>query len=105
TACEMAFAGALGVELDVPSLAALFAEELGVVLGVPADRADQVLDVLARHGLGDLARVVGRTTGDRRVRVAVDGEPLLDEPVRDLAQAWDEVSWRITSLRDNPACA
>ena len=25
--------------------------------------------------------------------------------VRELAQTWDEVSWRITSLRDNPACA
>ena len=35
--CEMAFAGAVGVELDVPSVGALFAEELGVVLGVPAE--------------------------------------------------------------------
>ena len=29
----------------------------------------------------------------------------IDEAVRDLAQAWDEVSWRISSLRDNPECA
>ncbi|MFL6167752.1 MAG: phosphoribosylformylglycinamidine synthase subunit PurQ, partial [Ornithinibacter sp.] len=29
----------------------------------------------------------------------------LDEPVRDLARAWDEVSWRIAGMRDNPACA
>src|SRR5690606_14816350 len=42
---------------------------------------------------------------DRRVRVRTAGEQVLDEPVRDLAQAWDEVSWRITSLRDNPECA
>jgi phosphoribosylformylglycinamidine synthase len=26
-------------------------------------------------------------------------------PLRDLHQAWDEVSWRIARLRDNPACA
>ena len=34
--CEMAFAGATGADLDVGSVAGLFAEELGVVLGVPA---------------------------------------------------------------------
>jgi phosphoribosylformylglycinamidine synthase len=26
-------------------------------------------------------------------------------PLRDLHQAWDEVSWRIAQLRDNPVCA
>jgi len=104
-ACEMAFAGAVGVELDVPSVAALFAEELGVVLGVPADDLEVVEDVLAAHGLGELAAVVGRTAPDRRVHVSVAGDQVLDEPVRDLAQAWDEVSWRIAALRDNPACA
>ena len=103
--CEMAFAGAVGVELDVPSVAALFAEELGVVLGVPADDLEVVEEVLAAHGLGELVAVVGRTASDRGVHVSVAGEPVLDEPVRDLAQAWDEVSWRIAALRDNPACA
>ncbi|GAA1173971.1 phosphoribosylformylglycinamidine synthase [Ornithinimicrobium humiphilum] len=104
-ACEMAFAGAVGVELEVGSVPALFAEELGVVLGVPLDRVDAVTEVLGRHGLGDLATTVGRTADERRVTVLVDGEPLLGEPVRELAQAWDEVSWRISALRDNPDCA
>jgi phosphoribosylformylglycinamidine synthase len=103
--CEMAFAGAVGAELDVPSVAALFAEELGVVLGVPADDLEVVEEVLAAHGLAALASTVGRTDTDRRVRVSVAGEPVLDEPVRDLALAWDEVSSRIAGLRDNPACA
>ncbi len=105
TACEMAFAGALGLELEVPSVAALFSEELGVLLGVPVERLADVLDTLAAQGLEDLVSVVGRTTDDRRIQVAVGGEAALDEPVRDLAQAWDEVSWRISRLRDNPACA
>ena len=103
--CEMAFAGAVGVELDVPSVAALFAEELGVVLGVPADDLAVVEEVFAAHGLAGLVSTVGRTATDRRVRVSVAGEPVLDESVRDLAQAWDEVSSRIAALRDNPACA
>ena len=103
--CEMAFAGALGVELDVPSVAALFAEELGVVLGVPADDLAAVEEVFAAHGLAELVSRVGRTASDRRVHVTVAGEQVLDEPVRDLAQAWDTVSSRIAVLRDNPACA
>ena len=150
TACELAFAGSTGVELDVPSVAALFSEELGVVLGVATSDAARVLAVLADHGLGELSRAVGRTIADRRVQVLVSTssttrtpnpaqhadpaqlvstssttrnpnpaqhanlarlvEPvetttLLDEDLHDLAQAWDEVSWRIATLRDNPECA
>ncbi len=104
-ACEMAFAGAVGVDLEVPSVAALFAEELGVVLGVAADDLAVVEEVLTGHGLADLTSVVGRTAPDRRVRVTVAGQPAIDESVRDLAEAWDEVSWRIAARRDNPACA
>ena len=29
----------------------------------------------------------------------------MSKPLRELQQAWDEVSWRIARLRDNPACA
>ena len=105
TVAELAFAGGCGAQIDVPSVAALFAEELGAVLEVPADRADAVLGVLGSHGLGELSRVVGRPSAERRVRVTVAGEALLDESVRDLARAWDEVSSRIATLRDNPACA
>lgn len=111
-ACEMAFAGATGLELEVRSVAGLFAEELGVVLGVAADDVAAVDEVLAAHGLADLTAVVGRTATDRRVRVSIASQPsgipggvVLDEPLRELAQAWDEVSWRISALRDNPACA
>lgn len=105
TLAEMAFAGAVGVEADVADVAALFAEELGVVLGVPAGRSDEVLELLARHGLGEVSTTVGRATAERRVRVTLGGAPALDEGVHELAQVWDEVSWRIAALRDNPACA
>ena len=103
TAVEMAFAGGTGVTVDVPTVASLFSEELGVLLGVTD--ADRVLAVLAEHGLGGLSRVVGSTVADRQVSVTMDGEEVLAEDVLDLAQAWDEVSWRIAALRDNPECA
>ncbi len=104
-ACEMAFAGATGLELEVSGVSALFSEELGVVLGVAERDVPLVLDVLASHGFGAVSRVVGRTADDRHVRVDIVGEEVLDEDVFDLAQAWDDVSWRIAALRDNPECA
>jgi phosphoribosylformylglycinamidine synthase len=103
--CEMAFAGATGAEISVSRVAALFSEELGVVLGVAEADAARVLALLGDHGLGALSQVVGHTAEDRRVRVDILGDALLDEDVTDLAQTWDEVSWRISALRDNPECA
>jgi phosphoribosylformylglycinamidine synthase len=126
--CEMAFAGSTGVQLDVRSVPELFGEELGVVLGIEPEDESRVLEVFARHGLGEVSRVVGRTTDERRATVVLTaalrdappflggssgtvpdtgapGTVLIDEPLRDLAQAWDEVSWRIAALRDNPDCA
>ena len=105
TVCEMALRVGWGVDVTVGSREALFAEELGVVLGVPLERAEEALDLLAVHGLGDLSSRVGVATAERRVRVRIGESVALDESVHDLAQAWDEVSWRISRLRDNPACA
>jgi len=75
------------------------------VLGVGEGELTTVRAVFAAHGLGELVSVVGRANPERRLRVTVGGKAALDESVRDLAQAWDEVSWRIAALRDNPACA
>lgn len=114
--CELAFASGLGIDIDLTSLTrhdnregadarALFAEELGAVLAVPVERATEAVAVLRENGLGELTHVLGATTGSARVRVHGSTESLLDEPLGDLASAWDEVSWRISALRDNPECA
>ena len=102
-ACEMAFAGATGVSLEVPSVAALFTEELGVLLEVPTASLEAASGVLRSRGL--LFSVVGKANSSRRVTVSIAGAPTIDESLRDLGQAWDEVSWRIARLRDNPECA
>ncbi len=105
-ACEMAFAGGTGLELEVDDVAALFSEELGVLLAVHPQNEAEVVQVLADHGLAELTSVVGLSTPDRRVHVrTAAGTELLNEDLRDLAQAWDEVSWRMAKLRDNPECA
>ena len=115
TVCEMAFAGRRGVRLDLASLVgdgareaaarALFTEELGVVVEVAPERLDEVLGILGAHGLGEVSHVVGTTGGDPSIDVALAGEVLVRGSLRELQQAWDEVSWRIAALRDNPDCA
>ncbi|MFN8080762.1 MAG: phosphoribosylformylglycinamidine synthase [Kineosporiaceae bacterium] len=108
--CEMAFAGGRGLDVYATTLPALFSEELGVVLEVPVideDVQDDVVhQLLHHHGLFEVAEHVADVAGHRRIRVLGDGlRPVLDESLHDLAQAWDEVSWRISRLRDNPECA
>ncbi len=123
--CEMAFASNCGLEVDLDSLIvagtkahplshesgiphalrALFAEELGCVLQVEASRQDRVLQVLREFGLGDHSHVVARPNASRTMELRGDGASIWKADVKTLHQAWDEVSWRIARLRDNPACA
>ena len=138
TVCEMAFAGHLGVSLNVDmlvtesdgiadsraeygdsknwatqvsarreelTLRALFNEELGAVIQVPTVRRDEALQTLRACGLGRQSHAIGKTNGKGIVEVWRDAKSVFSAPLRDLHQIWDEVSWRIARLRDNPACA
>lgn len=87
------------------TLEALFNEELGVVLQVPTDQRNEVMQVLRAHGLSKHSHFVGKTNDRGVVEVWRDTKAVFGAPLRELHQAWDEVSWRIAALRDNPACA
>ena len=130
TACEMAFAGHVGVSLNVDmlvaeedvgdsknwatqvsarreelTLKALFSEELGVVLQVPTAERDATLQVLRAHGLAKISHVVGKPNHTAMMEVWRDAKKVFSAPLAELHQTWDAVSWRIAQLRDNPACA
>ncbi len=84
-------------------LAALFNEELGVVLQTrTADRA-RVRAILAGHGLH--GHLLGEPNGMDQLRVVVDGRPVLAESRVALHRLWSETTWRMQTLRDNPECA
>ncbi|HEY6863002.1 MAG TPA: phosphoribosylformylglycinamidine synthase, partial [Burkholderiales bacterium] len=128
-ACEMAFAGHAGVTLNVDLLAydalahdvegaerrpevlygrdrervlaALFAEELGMLIQVRAADRNRVLERLA--GLD--AQVVGAPNARDEVRVVRNAKPLFAAPRAELERAWSEVTFRMQQLRDNPQCA
>ena len=136
--CEMAFAGHLGVSLNVDmlvtesdgiadsraeygdsknwatqvgarreelTLRALFNEELGVVIQVPTARRDEAMQVLRTAGLSKHSHAIGKGNTRGAVEVWRDAKSVFSAPLRDLHRAWDEVSWRIARLRDNPASA
>ena len=136
--CEMAFAGHLGVSLNVDllvtegdgiqdsraeygdsknwasqvserrnelTLRALFNEELGVVIQVRSAERDVVMATLREFGLSRHSHVIGKPNDRGAVEVWRDTKAVFTAPLQALHQAWDEVSWRIARLRDNPACA
>ncbi|HSW17827.1 MAG TPA: phosphoribosylformylglycinamidine synthase, partial [Ramlibacter sp.] len=141
--CEMAFAGHVGVSLNVDllvtegdgisdsraehgdaknwvgqvsarreelTLKALFNEELGVVLQVPTEVRNEVMQTLREHGLSRYSHFVGKTRpqsseialGKGEVQVWRDTKSVFSAKLADLHQVWDSVSWKIAQQRDNP---
>ena len=93
---ECTFAHGIGVDVDLPAPAqahdefavirALFGETAGVALVVANPNATGA--ILARaNDLGVPARVAGRTGGEH-LRVRVNGQVVLDEPVARCAALW-----------------
>ncbi|WP_456376672.1 phosphoribosylformylglycinamidine synthase [Thiolapillus sp.] len=110
TLLEMAFAGRCGLEigidaLDADALAALFSEELGLVLQVCHSDCDDVLKCLEDAGLGHYSHVLGTTRDDEKVVVYQGNRTLLEWQRSDLQQIWSETSLQMQLLRDNPECA
>jgi phosphoribosylformylglycinamidine synthase len=134
TVAEMAFAGHVGVSLNVDMLTldaahesdygdakdwakqtagrrddrtirALFSEELGAVIQVRSADRDAVLGALREHGLGACSHVIGQPNDRDDIEIYRDAKKVYSATRVLLQQAWTEVSWRIARLRDNPACA
>ena len=105
TLVEMAFAGHMGLAIDLPAadLATLFAEELGAAIQVADGDVAEVLGSLAEAGL--CARVVGRGVPGNDVVFACGGETVYRNTRAALQAMWSETSFHVQSLRDNPECA
>ena len=109
TLLEMAFAGRAGLDIDLGAvrdpLAALFSEELGAVLQLREGDTGQVMEVLARHGLGGQARMIGAANSGRHIRIFANGRKQIDDDRVRLRGIWAETSWHMQRLRDAPDCA
>jgi phosphoribosylformylglycinamidine synthase len=109
TLLEMAFAAHCGLRVDLGAaddiIAAAFAEELGAVVQVPAERAAEAHAILSRHGLGEMTHEVGEPAPGDEVRVRANGGQVFSGSRIELHRRWSEVSFRMQALRDNPDCA
>lgn len=115
TLAEMAFAGRIGVNVDLTSLVAnqadvneasiraLFNEELGAVIQIAKQ---DVAAVEALFKEADLALHAVATIGtDEKIVIRNQAGIVLEQNRTDLQRAWQETSHAIQRLRDNPACA
>jgi phosphoribosylformylglycinamidine synthase len=131
TLCEMAFAGHMGVTLNLDVLAydplahdvdgnerlpelmqgrdlervlsALFAEELGAVIQVRSADRSAVMQRLSGAGL--TAHVVGHPNSRDEIRLIRNAKPVLVASRTALQREWSSVTFRMQALRDNPDCA
>ena len=107
------WAGQVSARREELTLKALFNEELGVLLQVPAAVRNEVMQVLRAHGLSRHSHFVGMTrpassaiaVGKGDLQVWRDTKAVFSAKLADLHQVWDSVSWKICQQRDNPVCA
>jgi phosphoribosylformylglycinamidine synthase len=108
TVFEMAFAGHCGAEVALDALgddpiAALFAEELGMVLQVKTGDLPTVRAALDAAHLP--VAELGTPSTDDRIRFSFRQRALFEEPREKLHKLWAETSFRMAELRDEPGCA
>ncbi len=98
----------IAVQRDEALMKALFNEELGMVLQIRKDDTTAVMDILRAHGLGAHSHIVGQVIDVEQAKaefsVWQDGEAKLQLPLGVMHAAWQETSFHIAKLRDNPAC-
>jgi len=109
TLIEMAFASHVGIEMQLPTgttdpMSYLFNEEPGVVLQVRRKDLESVQAVCDEYELGETP-VVARPATHGDIVIRQDGDTLYRAPRMRLHRCWSELTYRMQSLRDDPACA
>ena len=109
TAVEMAFAGHVGLDLEIPAghnaFSALFSEELGALIQIREADLDDVSLVLRQNGLKNCVSRAGTLNAHHALRITRAGQEIFNESLTSLRATWSDVTHRIASLRDNPTSA
>jgi len=108
TLVEMSFAGHVGLDIyldDQPgdALSLLFNEELGAVIQVSADIADNVKKRFTAIGI-PISNVAKLNQSDS-IEIHQDGARLYSQSCVELLRRWSETSYQIQARRDNAQCA
>ncbi|KJE90222.1 phosphoribosylformylglycinamidine synthase [Capsaspora owczarzaki ATCC 30864] len=115
TLAEMAFASHSGLSVDITALgsdpiAALFNEELGYVVQIPAACLSVAMGIFTTHGIAAHVFNIGSPFVDpeteaQPITIAHNNEVILQGDRVAWHRLWAETSFRMQALRDNPACA
>ena len=106
TLVEMAFAGrsrGLDIHVGDDALAELFAEEVGIVVGLAETNVARVRDLAANAGL-DFS-LVATPRDDQNIVVRRADAELFASTRRDLERTWASTSHAMQRLRDDAVCA
>ncbi|MYD80074.1 MAG: phosphoribosylformylglycinamidine synthase [Gammaproteobacteria bacterium] len=105
TLLEMAFAGRIGLSMEVAGLwqEQLFCEEIGFVFETLPSRSLEIAGLAEDFGLR--IRQIGRTTAGKDVSIHVDGDLVYQESLFDLEKLWSKTSYLMQRLRDDTHCA
>jgi len=110
TLCEMAFTSRSGININISALgqdpiAALFCEELGVVIQVANSHIETVIKYFSETLLADHIHLLGHPTEDGVVRVQSRTETIFESELAALLNSWSSNTFQMQRARDNPACA
>ncbi|MFV2059245.1 MAG: phosphoribosylformylglycinamidine synthase [Gammaproteobacteria bacterium] len=108
TLAEMAFAGHVGIDVDISKLSGdtisiLFNEELGCVIQVLNSNLDEIIKILTRSKLP--YTVIGSLNQTFDLHIKSKDSTILQESLTDLRLAWSNTSYQMQSIRDNADCA
>jgi phosphoribosylformylglycinamidine synthase len=109
TLCEMAFAGHIGVTIQLDdqhsdTLRALFNEELGAVIQVRNRDVQHVMELAHDAGLKSVQKIATLNQSGM-IEIMRSGKTLFSESGVNLQRIWSETTYQMQKLRDNPDCA
>jgi len=110
TLLEMAFAGHCGLELRLDgwaeaTLRALFNEELGAVVQVAEANREAFEALLVKYGVAGICHRIGRPKEKLGIKLFLGDDTLFKWNWSTLFKAWNETSYAMQRLRDNPLTA
>ncbi|MBK8817361.1 MAG: phosphoribosylformylglycinamidine synthase [Methylococcaceae bacterium] len=110
TVAEMLFASRLGISLGIESceadiLSSLFNEELGAVIQVRNQDAEEVITLFKQAGFQKGVQVIGRVDKTGNLSIYYNDNLIYSANRAELQKQWSQVSYRMQALRDNPDCA
>jgi phosphoribosylformylglycinamidine synthase len=110
TLLEMAFAGHCGLEIHLDgwaeaTLRALFNEELGAVMQVAEANREAFEALLVKYNLAGISYRIGRPKEKLGIKLFLGDDTLFKWNWSTLFKAWNETSYAMQRLRDNPQSA